>query len=167
MLSPAATQTARSRKRLSKVFLQTSGADAIRAASFFSETVIHATARRSRPQRPHRVHPAFHYSCDGFRAIWATEQAFRQEAILAVILIPVAILLPVSWTQSALLVLSVFLLLIVETLNSAVEAAIDRIGPELHPLSKKAKDLGSLAVLLTIFADACIWIGVLLDYFLS
>ena len=114
-----------------------------------------------------RLFNAFHYSCDGFRAIWATEQAFRQEAILAVILIPVAILLPVSWTQSALLVLSVFLLLIVETLNSAVEAAIDRIGPELHPLSKKAKDLGSLAVLLTIFADACIWIGVLLDYFLS
>ena len=112
-----------------------------------------------------RLFNAFHYSCDGFRAIWATEQAFRQEAILAVILIPVAILLPVSWTQSALLVLSVFLLLIVETLNSAVEAAIDRIG--LHPLSKKAKDLGSLAVLLTIFADACIWIGVLLDYFLS
>ena len=110
-----------------------------------------------------RLFNAFHYSCDGFRAIWATEQAF----ILAVILIPVAILLPVSWTQSALLVLSVFLLLIVETLNSAVEAAIDRIGPELHPLSKKAKDLGSLAVLLTIFADACIWIGVLLDYFLS
>ena len=51
--------------------------------------------------------------------------------------------------------------------KAAVEAAIDRIGPELHPLSKKAKDLGSLAVLLTIFADACIWIGVLLDYFLS
>ena len=80
-----------------------------------------------------RLFNAFHYSCDGFRAIWATEQAFRQEAILAVILIPVAILLPVSWTQSALLVLSVFLLLIVETLNSAVEAAIDRIGPEALP----------------------------------
>ena len=114
-----------------------------------------------------RLFNAFHYSCDGFRAIWATEQAFRQEAILAVILIPVAITLPVSWTQSALLVLSVFLLLIVETLNSAVEAAIDRIRLELPPLPRKAKDLGSLAVLLTIFADACIWIGVLLDYFLS
>lgn len=114
-----------------------------------------------------RLTNAFGYSCDGFRAAWASEEAFRQEALLALVAIPVAVLLPVTWTQTALLVFTAFFLLIVEVLNSAVEAAIDRIGPELHPLSKKAKDLGSLAVLLAIFADAIVWIAVLADAFLA
>ncbi|MCG5030372.1 diacylglycerol kinase [Mesosutterella sp. OilRF-GAM-744-9] len=112
-----------------------------------------------------RLVNAFGYSIDGFRAIWSSEQAFRQEFWLSVVLIPVALLLPVSRTQSALLAFSLFFLLIVETLNSAIEAAIDRIGPEIHPLSKKAKDLGSLAVLITLAADALIWVLVLLDAF--
>lgn len=113
-----------------------------------------------------RLTNAFGYSCDGFRSAWQTEQAFRQEAWLALIAIPVAIALPVTWTQTALLVFTALFLLIVEVLNSGIEAAIDRIGPEIHPLSKKAKDLGSLAVLLTLFADAFVWIAVLADAFL-
>lgn len=113
-----------------------------------------------------RLTNAFGYSCDGFRSAWLTEQAFRQEAWLALIAIPVAIALPVTWTQTALLVFTALFLLIVEVLNSGIEAAIDRIGPEIHPLSKKAKDLGSLAVLLTLFADAFVWIAVLADAFL-
>lgn len=113
-----------------------------------------------------RLTNAFGYSCDGFRSAWQTEQAFRQEAWLALIAIPVAIALPITWTQTALLVFTALFLLIVEVLNSGIEAAIDRIGPEIHPLSKKAKDLGSLAVLLTLFADAFVWIAVLADAFL-
>ncbi len=113
-----------------------------------------------------RLTNAFGYSCDGFRSAWQTEQAFRQEAWLALVAIPVAIALPVTWTQTALLVFTALFLLIVEVLNSGIEAAIDRIGPEIHPLSKKAKDLGSLAVLLTLFADAFVWIAVLADAFL-
>ena len=113
-----------------------------------------------------RLTNAFGYSCDGFRSAWRTEQAFRQEAWIALVAIPVAIALPVTWTQSALLVFTALFLLIVEVLNSGIEAAIDRIGPEIHPLSKKAKDLGSLAVLLTLFADAFVWIAVLADAFL-
>lgn len=113
-----------------------------------------------------RLTNAFGYSCDGFRSAWQTEQAFRQEAWLALVAIPVAIALPVTWTQTALLVFTALFLLIVEVLNSGIEAAIDRIGSEIHPLSKKAKDLGSLAVLLTLFADAFVWIAVLADAFL-
>lgn len=113
-----------------------------------------------------RLTNAFGYSCDGFRSAWQTEQAFRQEAWLALVAIPVAIALPITWTQTALLVFTALFLLIVEVLNSGIEAAIDRIGPEIHPLSKKAKDLGSLAVLLTLFADAFVWIAVLADAFL-
>ena len=115
---------------------------------------------------PTRLMNAFHYSCDGFRSAWATEEAFRQEVVLAVILVPVALLLPASGTQKGILILTALLLIVVETLNSAIEAVVDRIGPELHPLSKKAKDLGSLAVRVTIFAEVCVWAGVLVDLFL-
>ncbi len=113
-----------------------------------------------------RLFNAFFYSCDGFRSAWKSEQAFRQEALLALILIPAALLLPVSLTQSALLIFSLLMLLIAEVLNSAVEAAIDRIGPELHPLSKKAKDLGSLAVLIALAGVFIVWALVLADAFL-
>lgn len=113
-----------------------------------------------------RLFNAFKYSCDGFRSAWMTEQAFRQESWLALAAIPIALLLPISWSQTGLLVFTAFLLLVIEVLNSAIEAVVDRIGPEIHPLSKKAKDLGSLAVLLTLLANAIVWLAVLADAFL-
>jgi diacylglycerol kinase (ATP) len=96
-------------------------------------------------------------SAAGFRAAFRDESAFRQEVALAIVLVPVALWLPgVSIVERLLLIGAVILLMIVELLNSAVEAAIDRIGMELHPLSKKAKDIASAAVFL-----ACLWLGLL------
>ena len=99
-------------------------------------------------------------SWSGLRAGWG-ETAFRQEALLAMVMVPLAFWLGQTWVESALLAGSVVLVLIVELLNSAVEAAIDRIGPEWHALSKSAKDLGSAAVLLALLLAGGIWIAAL------
>jgi len=101
------------------------------------------------------------YSFDGLRAAYACEDAFRQEVWLAIVLIPSAILWPVSGIGRALMIGSVLLVLIVELLNSAVEAAIDRIGLENHRLSKRAKDIGSAGVLIALINVAIIWSSVL------
>ncbi len=113
-----------------------------------------------------RLLNATKYSAQGFRGAWQTEEAFRQEAILACILIPVAILLPVSTIEKLLLILGVFIVLIVEILNSAIEAVVDRFGGEIHPLSGKAKDLGSAAVLLGLIICAIIWCSILFTNFI-
>ena len=89
----------------------------------------------------------------GLRAGW-TETAFRQEAIAAIVLLPLALWLGQSWVERALLAGSVLLVLIVELLNSGIEAAIDRVGLQWHALSKRAKDLGSAAVLLSLLLCA-------------
>ena len=96
-----------------------------------------------------RVWHAGLISLAGLRAGWS-EPAFRQEAIAAIVLLPAAFWLGRDWTETALLAGSVLLVMIVELLNTAVEAAIDRIGPEWHDLSKRAKDMGSAAVLLSL-----------------
>lgn len=114
-----------------------------------------------------RVRNAFFYSLDGIRAAYAHEDAFRQEAWLALLLIPLACWLPVGGVARALMVASVLLVLIVELLNSAVEAAIDRIGLESHNLSKRAKDIGSAAVLVALLNVAFVWGSVLLDKYLA
>lgn len=98
-----------------------------------------------------RVWNAFHYSLAGIKAAYRNEDAFRQETWLAALLLPLALVLPASGTGRALMAGSVVLVLIVELLNSAVEAAIDRISLDHHRLSKRAKDIGSAAVLLTLF----------------
>ena len=90
------------------------------------------------------------------------ESAFRQELLLLVILSPVAILLPASALQKAVLVASLLMVLVVELLNSSVEAAIDRISFEHHDLSKRAKDFGSAAVMLTLFIAGLLWITICL-----
>ena len=95
-----------------------------------------------------RLLNAFGYSLQGFRAAWQNEAAFREEAMLTIVLTPVALLLPVTGVEKLLLILSLLLLVLVELLNSAVEAVVDRIGPEIHPLSGRAKDFGIAAVLL-------------------
>ena len=113
-----------------------------------------------------RLINATRYSAQGFKAAWKTEDAFRQESVLAVILIPVAVLLPVSLVYKLLLIGSVILVLIVEVLNSAIEAVVDRFGGEIHPLSGKAKDLGSAAVLLALTLVLITWVSILTDAFL-
>ncbi|MEO5797510.1 MAG: diacylglycerol kinase [Rhodoferax sp.] len=104
-----------------------------------------------------RIWHAAGYSLAGLRAGWH-ETAFRQEAIAAMVLVPLAAWIARSWVEFALLAGSVVLLMVVELLNTGIEAAIDRIGPEWHLLSKRSKDMGSAAVLLTIVITATIWI---------
>ena len=110
-----------------------------------------------------RVWNALHYSLAGLRAAYRHEDAFRQEVWLAAVLIPIALVLPVSGVGRALMIACVMLVLIVELLNSAIEAAIDRIGLENHELSKRAKDIGSASVLATLVMTAGVWACVLLD----
>lgn len=104
-----------------------------------------------------RVWNALHYSLDGLKAAYRHESAFRQETWLAVLLIPLALCLPVSAIGKALMVGSVLLVLIVELLNSAVEAVVDRVSLEKHHLAKRAKDAGSAAVLIALFNVALVW----------
>ena len=104
---------------------------------------------------------AWGYSIDGLAGAWDTEGAFRQEVIIAAVLIPIACLIPVPLLHRALLVASVLMVLVVELLNSAMEAAIDRISLDRHPLSKKAKDTGSAAVMVAIVIAMLIWGAVL------
>lgn len=104
-----------------------------------------------------RIWNALFYSRDGFRAAFKHEDAFRQEAIAAAVLIPVALILPVSGPGKAMMAASVILVLIVELLNSAVEAAVDRISLEQHQLAKRAKDMGSAAVFLSLINVPLVW----------
>jgi diacylglycerol kinase (ATP) len=103
-----------------------------------------------------RIGHATAYSWRGLQAAW-DEAAFRQEALLAIILLPAAWWLGQSWPERAVLAGTIVLVLIVELLNTAVEAAIDRIGPENHALSARAKDLGSAAVLLSLLFSLSVW----------
>ncbi len=116
------------------------------------------------PESPHkgqrgvrRLFNAFFYSLSGLQLAFDHESAFRQEIAIAIVLIPLACVVPVTPAERVLLVGSVVLLLIVELLNSSVEAAIDRIGLDTHRLSKRAKDLGSAAVLLSLVLLATTW----------
>lgn len=109
-----------------------------------------------------RVWNAFHYSLAGLRAAFTCEDAFRQEALLAVLLIPASFFLPVSGIGRALMIASVLFVLIVELLNSAIEAAVDRVSLDRHHLSKRAKDIGSAAVLLALINVVIVWGCVLL-----
>ena len=104
-----------------------------------------------------RVWNAMHYSLAGLRAAFACEDAFRQEALLAALLIPASFLLPASGIGRALMIASVLLVLIVELLNSAIEAVVDRVSLDHHHLSKRAKDIGSAAVLLALINVALVW----------
>lgn len=111
-----------------------------------------------------RLWHATGYSLAGLRAGW-DEAAFRLEACLAIVLVPLAFWLGRSWEQVALLAGSVLLVMIVELLNTAVESAIDRIGPEWHDLSKRSKDMGSAAVLLATLLAAGIWLAAFVEWF--
>ncbi len=105
-----------------------------------------------------RIWHAGAYSMQGLRAGW-NETAFRQEAIAAVLLVPLGCWLGQSWIERSLLAGTVVLVLIVELLNTCVEAAIDRVGPEWNALSKRAKDMGSAAVFLSLLVCGGTWAG--------
>ncbi|MBI1887018.1 MAG: diacylglycerol kinase [Nitrosomonadales bacterium] len=104
-----------------------------------------------------RLWNALGYSLDGFRAAYQHEDAFRQEILLAALLIPLALWLPVSHAGKALMVASVLLVLVVELLNSAIEATVDRISLDNHNLAKRAKDIGSAAVLVSLINVLAVW----------
>ncbi len=105
-----------------------------------------------------RMRHAFGYSLACLRAGWA-ETAFRQEALAALVMLPTAFWLGQSWVEVALLAGTVLLVMVVELLNTGIEAAIDRIGPEWHELSKRSKDMGSAAVLLSLLLCAGTWLA--------
>jgi diacylglycerol kinase (ATP) len=110
-----------------------------------------------------RIIKAGLYSWQGFSACYRKEEAFRQETWLALVLIPLALWLADNGIQLAMMVASVVLVLIVEIVNSAIEAVVDRIGSEHHKLSGRAKDMGSAAVLLSLLNVVMVW-GLVLFY---
>ena len=108
-----------------------------------------------------RIWNALFYSLDGLAAAFRHEDAFRQEVFLAAVLVPAAFFVPAGGTGRALMIASVLLVLIVELLNSAVEAAVDRISLDNHLLAKRAKDIGSAAVFLSLLNVPVVWLLVL------
>lgn len=113
-----------------------------------------------------RLINAARYSRDGLVEAWRNEDAFRQEVLLAAVLTPIALVLPVTVVEKILLVGSVLTVLVVELLNTAIEAAIDRDSYRIDTLGKRAKDYGSAAVLIALLAAGGVWIAILCSNFL-
>lgn len=111
-----------------------------------------------------RIWHALHYSLEGLATAYRHESAFRQEVGLAVVLLPLAIVLPLSTVFTALAVSSVLLVLVVELVNSAIEATVDRISLDSHELARRAKDIGSAAVLLALLNCAVVWTLAIIDW---
>jgi diacylglycerol kinase (ATP) len=114
-----------------------------------------------------RVLKATRCSILGFKAAYKHESAFRQELWLCFLLLPVSVFIADSGVQLALLIGTSILLLLVEIINSAIEAVVDRIGLEQHELSGRAKDLGSAAVFLALCICVITWLGVIFDNYLN
>ncbi|MFN4292132.1 MAG: diacylglycerol kinase [Permianibacter sp.] len=112
-----------------------------------------------------RLFDAFGYSMKGFQAAWQNEAAFRQEALLAIVLLPASFFLARTGLELALLIGGVMLVLVTELLNSAIEAIVDKTTPEIHELAGRAKDMGSAAVLCALIACGAIWLFIALDRF--
>ena len=125
-------------------------------------TLSSAIITAALPMSLARLWRALFYSRDGLRAAYRHEDAFRQEAWLALALVPLAFVMPVGNLGRALMIASIMLVLIVELINSAIEAAIDRISLEHHDLSKRAKDIGSAAVMIALLNVIVTWSLVLL-----
>ncbi len=130
-----------------------------------SKTIPEATNAQKSRRGLVRIWHAFRYSLDGLRAGWQ-ETAFRQEALASMVMVPAAFWLGRSWIEVSVLAGTVLLVMIVELLNTGVESAIDRFGPEWHELSKRAKDMGSAAVLLSLLLCTGTWIAALWTRFL-
>ncbi len=104
-----------------------------------------------------RLLNAFGYSMAGIKAAYKNEDAFRQEVLMAIVMIPLAIYIGETGLEKAIMIASVLLVIIVELLNSSIEATVDRISLENHNLAKRAKDIGSAAVLLSLVNMAVVW----------
>lgn len=118
-------------------------------------------AAEKRKRGLQRIVDATHYSLEGLRAAWAGEAAFRQELVITALLTPVALLLPVGLAEKILLIGVLALVIIVELLNSAIEAAVDRDSLEINPLGKRAKDVGSAAVMMALMLATGTWLAIL------
>jgi diacylglycerol kinase (ATP) len=119
---------------------------------------------RHKPTGIKRLLLAFSYSFQGFRYAWREEAAFRQEAGLAVVVVAAGLYLGRTGVERALLVSPMLLILVVEILNSAIEAVVDRSGTERHPLAGMAKDMGSAAVMLSFVLLGTVWFLILSDH---
>ena len=113
-----------------------------------------------------RIFGAFFYSIEGFKAAWRNEYAFRQELLLLITASIIALILPISAFEKLMLIGVFVLVLIVELINSAIEAVVDRVSLERNPLSKNAKDFGSAAVFLTLSLAAATWAVIVLPLFI-
>jgi len=126
----------------------------------------HLDSRRLKGKRGlRRVLNATRYSLEGLLAAWRNEDAFRQEVLACIFLAPVALSLPLALVEKVALIAVLVLVLIVELLNSAIEAAIDRDSMEINPLGKRAKDLGSAAVMLCLLLAGSTWVAILFTRF--
>lgn len=122
-------------------------------------------ALKSTGYGPARVLRACGYSISGLRGAWQREAAFRQEVIAAVVLIPLSLFARVSTLEHALLVAAVLLVVMVELINSGIEAIVDRVSMERHPLAGHAKDAGSAAVLVACIIAVILWAAILLPVY--
>ena len=113
-----------------------------------------------------RIFHAAGYSLQGLIAGWS-ETAFRQEVVASLVMLPLAFLIGQDWVEVALLAGTVLLVMIVELLNTGIESCIDRIGPEWHDLSKRAKDMGSAAVLLSLLLCIGVWLAAFWSFFVD
>jgi len=109
-----------------------------------------------------RIINACYFSIAGFKATWQHEEAFRQDVILAAVGIPAALWLTTDSIERVLLISSLFIVVLTELINSAIEAVVDRIGPEQHELSGRAKDIGSAAVMLSLAMAVMTWAMILI-----
>lgn len=116
----------------------------------------------NKPKGLTRIHLASLNSLRAFKWLYQNESAFKQECLLFVIAFPSSFLLKISQTEQVILMLSILFIIFTEVINTAIEAVVDRIGLEIHPLSGLAKDLGSAAVFLSILIASTIWLTILL-----
>lgn len=113
-----------------------------------------------------RIFRATGFSMKGLKAAWTHEAAFRQELVLCLVMLPIALLVDISTIERLMLIFTLFIVLIVEPLNSAIEAVVDRVGSEIHPLSGQAKDIASAAVFISLTLCGITWLSILAPLFL-
>ena len=113
-----------------------------------------------------RIIDAAGYSLKGIRFSWKNESAFRQELVLAVLMLPAAIFIGRTTTETVLMISSVFLVIIVELLNTGLEAIVDKASPEVNPLAGAAKDCGSAAVFFALVNVVVVWLIIIISYFI-
>jgi diacylglycerol kinase (ATP) len=113
-----------------------------------------------------RIVNAFKFTFKGVRSAWSNEEAFRQEALVLILVVPAGLIIPETFLQKGLFIGAWLLVLVIELLNSAIESVVDRIGYEKHPLSGQAKDMGSAAVFIGICLSVIIWISIICERFI-